>query len=240
MELVSNRGETVNTLDLIVIAIIAFFVIYCYVRGFAFSVYSFVSFVLSFALTNSLFPYVSKALKSVGGFYDGLKTSIHGNIGVDGLVSAATKKGEIDFISSLKVPEAVKTSLLKNNNPEIYKALNAGSIEDYVVSFIANTIINVISMIIVFVAVFALLKIIGMAINIISKLPVINTVNKLFGAALGFLEGVFVVWLVLAALVCFYATSDKFPVNELLQTSSVAKLFHDTNFVFKLVSGIFT
>lgn len=229
-----------NILDIIVIGIILFFVLYCYMRGFAISVYNFVSFALSVALTNSLFPHVSRVLKSIDGIYGALKLSIQNNVGLANIVDAVTKKDQIDYISSLKLPAFIKTTLIENNNPEIYKALNVNNIRDYVVNYMANTIINIIAMIVVFIIVFILLKIIGMAIDIISRLPVINTVNKMFGAALGLIEGVFFVWVVLAALVWFYATNENFPVNELMESSTIAKSFHDTNFILKFVSNIFT
>lgn len=74
----------------------------------------------------------------------------------------------------------------------------AATITAIIVKGVVSVVILILAIIIVFV--------IGAVLDIVSKLPVINTANKTLGVAVGALKGILVIWLLLAILSFFSVT----------------------------------
>ena len=220
-------------LDLIVIGILALCIFWGYRKGFVITVFNFCSLLITLFLTNLLYPFVSALLRSIGVF-TALKSSVAGVLPLDDLTAGAGA-AQTDFISGLALPGFIKDALLANNTSEQYASLAVNTVGDYVSSFLAWLILNAISMLLVFVVVFVLMKVAAVALNILTKLPVIHTLNKLLGVAVGLLQGTLFTWLVLAILVGLFATNQSFPVGTLLPETIVAKWFHESNIILKLM-----
>jgi len=227
-----------NILDLIVVGILALCIWIAYRKGFVITVFRFFSLLIALFLTNMLYPAVSVAMRNIG-LLDTLKSSVAATVRLDGAVEGITRTAEVELINGLALPEFIKTALLENNNTQAYTALAVDSFQDYISGFLAGMILNAIAMIAVFVVVFVLMKIIAAALNILTKLPVIHSLNKLLGIAVGLLQGTVFVWLVLAVMVGLFAANQTFPVGELLPQTVLAWWFHENNMILKLVMQVF-
>jgi len=223
-----------NLLDMIVLLILGFCVLKGYRKGFVITVFNLFSLLIALFLTNMLYPSVSVALRGTG-LFDVLKTAVAEALPLEGIAGDITRAAEAELIQGLALPAFIKTALVENNNPQAYAALAVSGLGSYISGFIAGLILNAIAMLVVFAAVYGLMKLITIGLNIITKLPVIHSLNKLLGIGVGLLQGVVFVWLALALLVGLFAASAGFPVGELLPQSVVARWFHENNFILKLV-----
>jgi len=227
-----------NILDLIVAAILVVCIFVGWKKGFVITVFNFFSLLITLFLTNMLYPAVSVFLRGTE-LFTVIKTNVADALQLDAFAENLTRAAEAEAINALALPEFIKTAMLENNNPQAHAALAVSGFEEYVSGFLAGLVLNALAMLLVFAAVFALMKVIAVVLKILTKLPVIHSLNKLLGVAVGALQGVLFVWLALAVIVGLFAASAVFPVGEWLPTSIWAKWFYENNLVLKLLVQVF-
>ena len=116
--------------------------------------------------------------------------------------------------------------------------MNVNQISDYVSEYVASFIINIIAMIAVFIILIVLFKFLSKTLNIIAKLPVLKTANKLAGGGIGLVQGVLIIWIGLAILTMFYGKPMFNSANEAVSNSLIAVKFYDSNILIKGLSTI--
>jgi len=208
-------------------------------RGFVRTVLGFGSFILAIFLTNMLYPHMGRFLRSIDGFFTTLTTSIRNAMGLDAAIYAESRAAQTEIINALPLPDAFRQSLIENNNSIVYSALGATGFADYIASFLAGIVINIISMVIVFVLVFAGLMVVSRLLNLATKLPVLNSLNKLMGGALGAIWGLILTWFVLGIAVIYLSASTQVNVPELLENSAIAGPMNNANFAVQFILRLF-
>lgn len=98
-------------------------------------------------------------------------------------------------------------------------------------SWLADNILTIISMIVIFVAVFIGVRLIGYLLNKIFELPVLKSVNKLSGFLFGVVKGCFLAMLFVLIIVVIGPLFDNLHIVELLETSKIAIYFYKYNVV---------
>jgi len=224
-------------LDFIVIGILGFCVYCGYRKGFLVSVFKLFSLLITLFLTNMLYPFAGAILRDIG-LLDLLKGHVAKGIPLDTAAANLTHMAENTWIDNLALPEFIKSAMIANNNTQARAAMAVANFKDYVSTYLAGLILNAIAILLVFVAVFFLMKLIVIALKILSKLPVIHTLNNFMGVILGLLQGTLLVWLVLAVLIGLFATSTAFPVGLYLESSTIAKWFHENNIIWQFITQI--
>jgi len=216
-----------NALDFTMLIILAISAIIGYRRGLVHTVYRFVSFFLALFLAISLYPLVSGVLRE-SFVYEGIRDRIAESTNMEAAFREYAPSPGIsvalpdrDAIDALPIPEALRNLMYNNDTPAVRDILRVGTLEDFVAGFLANIVINAISLLIVFLVVMLLLKILGSVLHIVDWLPVVSSVNRLGGFAVGALLGAGVVWLGLVAFSIFFSTSSNEVIYNLVQGSSV-------------------
>lgn len=225
-------------LDIIVIIILVVCVLLGMKKGIVLAVFDFFSFIISIILSKAVYPIISKVLLSSKGFNDTIRAAILSNVQIKEMVKLQTIKAQTDFINKLPLPKILLNSINENNNPQIYKILNVDSLQDYIVGFITNICANIIAITISFVVVFIAMKIISNTLNIVTKLPVIKTLNSFSGACMGFVEGVFVIWIFMIFITMFLS-KDNGSLVASLNNSFIAIYFYENNFLMDMVVKVF-
>lgn len=226
-------------LDIVVIGIIGLNAFISYQRGLIKTLFKFVSLIISVMVTMYVYPYVSQFLIHNTGVYGSIKDWIIGLLKLEGAAETAQTTGDqMNFISGLQIPEAFKHILVTNNNSEIYNLLDVNNIGDYIGGMIATLIINIIAFLGVFIIVSILMRVVISLADLVSKLPVLNQINKLGGLVIGAIIGVIVVWLLGLVLSMVSANPSVAKVYETLEVSKVANFFYDNNLLMKVVTNI--
>lgn len=224
-----------NNLDIAVIAIIAVLAVIGLKRGFVRSCFSFVPSIVALVFTGKIYPRVSELLRSTP-LFDIIKSSIAKGIHIDTPASAAGDS----IINSLSLPEFLKSSLIANNNNVVYNILDATGIKEYISGYISNICINIISMILVGAGLIIIFKVIIGMLDIVTHLPVISTFNRLGGLAVGFCEGVLVIWLLFVVAVLF-CSGDKLQwFYTSLPQSKIASILFEKNILMYMILKITT
>lgn len=136
---------------------------------------------------------------------------------------------QTEIIENLPLPQILKDMLLDYNNEEGYERLNVSSFQDYVISFIASAILNVVSFIAAVIVVQLVLWVLIGALNILANIPVIRIVNRFAGLGLGVLHALFLLWIFFLVLSMLSATDAGMYLMSMVQESRWLSQIYDVN-----------
>jgi len=191
-----------NALDIIILGVIVLFGFIGYRKGLVRTVYRVVSLFVALFVARMLYPHVARMLNQTT-IFPRIQESIANTLNLEGVVNEHTAQRGEEIISALPLPYMFQSLLHYNNRPDVFAILQVGTIEDYITGFFANMIVNGIAMFIVFVLVLIVLSFIGNLLDIVSMLPVISTMNRAGGLAIGLAMGVAVAWIGIVAFMLF-------------------------------------
>jgi|GEM_PF-1264141 len=227
-------------IDIIVLSILAICIFIGWKKGLIVTVFNFLSLIVSFFVSRLIYPDVARIFRSSGFIYDNLKDKIGGQLSAGIENSLATSNGiDENFFSSLHLPSFMTDALSKNYTENVSELLNTTktNVQDYIGGFIANAIISVVAMIVTMIVIFIAMRLVGMLLKIITKLPVIKTIDKLSGALVGGVFGVLIVWTVLSVLVIFFSRGSTNWADS-VDKSVVAKVLQEYNIIFNAIVGV--
>lgn len=146
------------------------------------------------------------------------------------------RQTQIEVIEKTKMPELFKDLLLSNNNTEIYKALGVTSFAEYVSSYLAKLIIDLLSFLGTFIIVTVIVRAVVFALDFVAELPVLGTLNRLSGMVLGGTISVIIVWVIFVVITLLYATSVGEMLMEMIEQSKVLSFLYDYNYIMKIAT----
>ena len=228
-----------NILDILVIVTIGLCILIGAARGFIKTVMTFLSFIIAIFLTNWIYPYVGRFLRGIDGLFNSLQRAVAQAIGLDNAIAEAGGAAEAEIINSLPLPQSFQNAIIENNTVSTHIAIGAETFADYISGFIASIIINIIAIIVVFALIFTILHIITRVLNIVSKLPVINSLNKFLGAIVGGIWGLVLTWIILAMATIFFSAQGSFDIYESLANSHIARPLNEVNFALEFILRLF-
>ena len=110
------------------------------------------------------------------------------------------------LIEQAELPDMFRQLLIENNNEEIYQLLGVTNFSEYVGSYLARTMANIVSFLLVLIVVTIAVRIATSALGIIEKLPVIGGFNRLAGGVVGIATALIVVWILFVVITLLYNT----------------------------------
>ncbi|MCL2752532.1 MAG: CvpA family protein [Defluviitaleaceae bacterium] len=229
-----------NWLDILVILIMAACILGGMWRGFIRAILGFTSFIIAIFLTNLLYPSLGRFLRGIDGLYASMSTSISRMLNLEGRFEQGIHGTYTQFIENLPLPAAVRDTLLQNYSDQtVAESLNATGVVDYISGFLAGLAINIIAIVVVFVLVLIGLAVLSRSLNLVAKLPVIRTLNKLLGAAVGAVFGLLLTWLVLGIVVVYFSANSATDMQALLEASVIARPINEANFMLHFILRLF-
>lgn len=143
-----------------------------------------------------------------------------------------------EAINAADLPDIFKNLLSVNNNSEIYEELGVQTFAQYVGSFFAKLIINIISYLGTFLIVTIILRAIIFAPDIVAEIPVLGLINRLAGGVIGFAGALIIVWLLFVVVTLLYTTVIGIDIYEAIQGNGILKFLYDNNPIMKMAANI--
>lgn len=143
-----------------------------------------------------------------------------------------------EAINAADLPDIFKNLLSVNNNSEIYEELGVQTFAQYVGSFFAKLIINIISYLGTFLIVTIILRAIIFALDIVAEIPVLGLINRLAGGVIGFAGALIIVWLLFVVVTLLYTTVIGKDIYEAIQGNGILKFLYDNNPIMKMAANI--
>lgn len=110
------------------------------------------------------------------------------------------------------------------------------ALNDALTSFITNLVLNLISFLSVFIITRILISIIGKVVNIVSRLPVIRFFDRAVGVVFGIIEGVIIIYLVLALVYAITPLRENENTQKYISESTLTKAMYENNPIVQLVT----
>jgi len=173
-------------------------VLYGHYRGFIKRAVSVFALVASLLVVRMGMPYVTAMLKEDTLIRQTVQERVLAMVGIEdaeslgGMMPSAQRA----LIEQMKLPEALKDSLIENNNSEVYQVLGVQAFSDYIADYLSNLICSTIGFIVLFIISYILIRVLFNWVDIISKLPVLSGINQIAGAILGAMESFVVLWII--------------------------------------------
>ena len=215
--------------DLVIIGIIALFTFLGYKKGLMKVAFKLISLVLAIVIAIMLHGPVSSFIINNTGLYEQVKTVVAQNIDPERF----NENKETETKEENLTEEAWTNYLQKSIQETANNTKN--SVEDVAVEKISTTIINVAILIIIFILVRIILSVLNLIIDIISKLPVIKQCDKLGGVIYGVLEGVLIVYILLALCLIMASFIQETGIIQAINNSFIGKMLYENNILLKLI-----
>lgn len=227
-----------NWLLIIVVAILAINMLIGMKAGFIKTVFSLCSIVVAIILTLWISPVVSNYMKGNDKIHNAISTKVEKMLPFS---EEKTESGkEETLIKELPIPKSIQNALIENNNKDAYVNLDIeiGNFKGYVNSYLTGMVINALSFMLTFIVILILLWVVCIALDIISKLPLLNQLNKTAGLAAGLVHGLVVIWLFFILVTVFQSSELGQKAMAMIGDSQVLSLIYNNNFLLQFITSI--
>ena len=149
-----------------------------------------------------------------------------------------TQNTQVKIIQQMKLPGFMTDALISNNNKEMRSELGADGFYMYLAYYISYMLVKVISFVAVFIVLCVAVNIIYFALGIVSKLPIVGSVDKMGGILFGALEALLVVWIVFLVISLLANTEIGGNLFNQIEENKVLKMIYDKNVLYSLVTKL--
>lgn len=228
-----------NWTDIAVIAIIAVFAVFGMKTGFVFSVFRLISYFASIFISLKIYPVFAQILSKTG-MATRIQLAITKNLllqsgaaaqGVDNQVKETAAQAVID---NLKLPGFLKQSI-SNSVPNVSQVLPVDKVVETISGKITWIVIQIISVILLYIIVRMALVFLKAVLRGITKLPLFKQLDKLGGFALGAVEGLLTIYVVFAFVMLFSSNPKLANLFASIDSSVIAKFFYQNNFIINFM-----
>ena len=227
-------------LGIAVLAIIAAACIMGFRKGFVKEIVSVFFMLISFLLVWAVNPYVNTFVKEYTPVYDTIQDKCQTMVSEQiGNKKTLDKEEQNQVMENMELPDLLKNALVENNTAETYRYLAVSTFTEYISDSLAVMAVNGISFLISFVLSAAVIKLLGFILNVLTKLPVINGINKIAGAAVGGIKCIIFIWIAFLVLTLLCNTTLGQQGMALIQQDAFLNFLYSQNVFVKVFMSVF-
>ena len=210
-------------------AIMVICVIWGLVRGFVKMVFHFLAVGIALVLAAALCQPLAKVVMNQESLVSSVKERVHESLKLEKLADKGTLTNE--DIDEMKLPEAVKQQLKDYNSENGFKMFDAENAADYVASLVANVIIRAACFVILFISLLAITYLLGVALNLVAKLPVLSMMNRLSGAFVGLFVGAVLILMFFTVVTAFGNTEFGRNCQSAIAENKILNTVYNNNII---------
>lgn len=227
-------------LGIAVLALIAAACIMGFRKGFVKEIVSVFFMLISFLLVWAVNPYVNTFVKEYTPVYDTIQDKCQTLVSEQiGNKKTLDKEEQNQVMENMELPDLLKNALVDNNTAETYRYLAVSTFTEYISDSLAVMAVNGISFLISFVLSAAVIKLLGFILNVLTKLPVINGINKIAGAAVGGIKCIIFIWIAFLVLTLLCNTTLGQQGMALIQQDAFLNFLYSQNVFVKVFMSVF-
>ena len=216
-------------IDIIIIAIMAACILAGYRKGLIGVAFHLVSFIIAILVALLLHGPISNFIIQITQIDDKIEDMIVKNID-----PSRFEEGQTNLTKEEQnMPKIVVNYIQEAIQDNVNNAKN--NIEDVIAERIAITIINIATIIILFILVRIILIVINKIGDMIAKLPIISQFNKTGGIIYGVIEGLFLIYVLLALCLIITPFIQSTELLSYINTSYIGKMMYNNNILLKFI-----
>ena len=227
-------------MDILLIAvliILAGFGLHGYIRGMVRMIFSLVAVFLTIGIASWMTPYTAEFLRNQTPLYDSVKEKCMELVqqkAEEGMEQKAQEQDKIT-VFGIEVPSQVQDFFSENAVDKVDGLMRDSGVYEQLAAQIAETVIQRIAWILSFVVVIILLGILIHVLDLIAKLPVLNSINHAGGLAVGLVEGILIVWILFFVITLCQGSEFGSQMMESIGENPFLKLLYDNNIIEQLL-----
>ena len=225
-----------NWLLIVVLAVLAVCAFRGMQAGLIKTVFSVCSTIVVLLLTLWISPQVSKWMQGNENVFGYFSEQVDRVVDFSGV--GETISEQMEFINQLPLPGKLKEAIQENNNADTYAQLAVNNFEAYVVNYLTCIIINAIAFVVTFLVLRIVVTIVSLALNLVSKLPIIHGMNKLAGLAAGLIHGIILVWIAFVLITMFGGSEFGSSTLRLIGDSRLLGFLYDNNLILRFITDV--
>lgn len=233
-------GNINNWLVIVVLLYIVFSIGNGYRKGLIKMIVSVVALFVAIAISRTIAPQVEEYLQQKTTLYEQIqeKTDTY----VDSVLEGKLKNGLLSVsdqayaIEELPLPKYIRTALTKNNVEHVYQALGVSAFEDYISSALAKVAISAIAFVLSFIVAGIGVLLLTQLIEGIFKLPGLNWLNRLGGAAVGGLKALIVLWVLCLLITAAAGTKTGQQILGMIRESQMLSAIYNHNYLMDWIA----
>ena len=140
------------------------------------------------------------------------------------------------MIDRLPLPDIVQQALANSDDTQ-KDVLGISAFKAYIANYVTELIFNALSFVLVFFAVSVIMKIIIRCLNLLSRLPVIHTMNKMGGLLVGLLKGMIILWILCIIITILSGTELGGYLFAQINESLFLRYIYDHNYIMMFING---
>ena len=233
-----------NPVDIAILAVIGISVIVGLYRGFVSTLVNTGGTLLSMFLAFTVAPKLSAliqgnaTLQETLGSYADISSRL-GDLGtavtsVQDLVRQGSDK-IAEVVSRTGLPEPLARLLESNISQQVFGSTE--QVQQYVAQTIVDACVNILSYVVCFVLILAVISILVRLIQAVFHFPILKQCDRLAGGAFGLLRGALIVFVLLSALPLVQTVLNIDAVNELIDASTLAPWFTGGSMITAIMNG---
>ena len=211
-------------LIIIVIGILAFSAWLGFYRGFLRTIVGMSSLLISLALVVVLSPLVTDFIIKKTSFRETVYESIDEKLTELVEEKTATTTEEIRKVLE---DSFIPAMVLRTFNDKISNRIEPREYVSNAAMFMATKVTQALGILVTLVLSFIVLRLILMLTGLISKVPVVSGVNKIFGIVLGLVRGLILVWILCYVITVFSYTKIGQEAVYAMENNSILSLFYN-------------
>jgi len=208
-----------------------------YRRGFLRIAISLVGIVAIMMVVTRIYPYVSDFVIEKTPAYENVRKKVvetYSNYNIEESPENESKNEE-QIIESYNFPELIAGALIENNQEDTYNELAVNVFEEYIAGYLSKMVINAGTFLVLVAILWAALYALLFAADILGRIPVLRTFNKLMGLGCGLLVGVIVVWLLFLVVITFLGEDISALLMTYVNESPFLSYLFNSNPLFDLI-----
>lgn len=199
-------------------------------KGFIRLIYSAASLLIAMILSQCLSVPVTNFVEKNTQIYDVVKGRMDSYVyvSVEENLESSTEQAWEDIQKSLNLPKSV-TSMLFDDYVQPESGFNTDEFCDYVSEGLTLICMRLITTILLFLIIFIIMRCAPAFFDVFARLPVINEINRLAGAAVGFGEGVIILWILCVVIMAMTGTPTGNKVMDAVDSNAFLSFIYNTN-----------
>ena len=211
-------------------------------RGLVRTVFGLFSSIVVLLAGTVISPIISNQLRNNEKFFNAISSRIEKSIENYGKKEEKSKEA-IDnklylpstLLISEKAVDEIVTDILKNEHIKKAKEDIQKEVNHRVAIYLTGIVINSGTFILVYFILSAGLLVLGRVLNIISKLPVLNELNRMGGGIAGIFQGLVIVWLIFTLMMVFIGKPFVQEGMRQIEENVFLKLLYESNVIAKVI-----
>lgn len=139
------------------------------------------------------------------------------------------------MLTENKAVEEIVSDILKNEHIKKAKEDIQKEVNHRVAIYLTGIVINSGTFIVVYFLLSVGLFVLGRVLNIISKLPVLDELNRMGGGIVGIFQGLVIVWLIFTLMMVFIAKPFIQEAMEQIENNFFLNLLYESNIIAKFI-----